>query len=155
MKETELKLYPCHCGGEMKIEKVPQNGGMDGTYWDWKLTCSKCGLTKTYAADGFYGREYKTFEEVVDDWNMKRSEEESKTRNDLLIVKVKPGVEIKPDVMNYWRNEIIKMKETGVVVLPWFLDVVVVPEDVEIQIIDPKSSCVLEEGFKCQTSDQN
>jgi hypothetical protein len=72
MKKTELKLRPCYCGGEMKIKKVAQNGGMDGTYWDWELTCSKCGLTKTYAADGFYGRKYKTFEEVVDDWNKKR-----------------------------------------------------------------------------------
>ena len=68
---TALKLHPCYCGGEMEIKKVPQNGGMDGTYWDFVLTCSKCGLTKTYAADGFYGRKYKTFEEVVDDWNQK------------------------------------------------------------------------------------
>ncbi len=75
--------------------------------------------------------------------------------SDLLIVKVKPGVEIKPDLMNYWRNEIIKMKENGVVVLPWFLDVVVAPDDVEVQIIDSKSSCILEEGFECQTSDQS
>lgn len=75
--------------------------------------------------------------------------------SDLLIVKVKPGIKIKADLINYWRNEIIKMKETSVVVLPWFLDVVVAPEDVEVQFIDPKSSCVLEEGFECQTSDQS
>lgn len=131
MKVTELKLHPCHCGGEMKIKKVPQNGGMDGTYWNWELTCSKCGLTKTYAADDFYGREYKTVEEVVDDWNKKT--EESKTRNYLLIVKVKPGVDIKADLMRYWHNKILIMKETGVVVLPWFLEAVVVPEDVEIK----------------------
>ena len=72
MKKTKLKLRPCYCGGEMKIKKVAQNGGMDGTYWDWELTCSECGLTKTYAADGFYGRKYKTFEEVIDDWNGKQ-----------------------------------------------------------------------------------
>ena len=131
MKETELKLHPCYCGGEMKIEKVPQNGGMDGTYYDWELTCSKCGLTKTYAADGFYGRRYKTFEEVVDDWNKKR--EESKTRNDLLVVKMNPGIKLQSEVMDRWRTNILKMKETGVVVIPWFLDVVVVPEDVEIK----------------------
>lgn len=71
----EIKLYSCHCGGEMKIEKVAQNGGMDGTYWDWELTCNKCGLTKTYAADDFYGRKYKTFEEVVNDWNWNRKKE--------------------------------------------------------------------------------
>lgn len=69
MKNTELKLHPCYCGGKMEIEKVAQNGGMDGTYWNWELRCNKCGLTKTYAADGFYGREYKTLEEAVDDWN--------------------------------------------------------------------------------------
>lgn len=63
--------------------------------------------------------------------------------SDLLIVKMNPGIKIKSDVMDYWRKEILKMKETGVVVLPWFLDVVVVPDDVEVQIIDPKSSCVL------------
>ena len=72
IKKTELKLRPCYCEGEMKIKKVAQNGGMDGTYWNWKLTCNECGLTKTYAADGFYGRKYKTFEEVIDDWNEKR-----------------------------------------------------------------------------------
>lgn len=69
--ELDFKLHPCYCGGKMEIEKVSQNGGMDGTYWNWELTCNKCGLTKTYAADGFYGRKYKTFEEVVDDWNKK------------------------------------------------------------------------------------
>lgn len=68
--------------------------------------------------------------------------------SDLLIVKAKPGINIKADMMKHWKKEILKMKETGVVVLPWFLDVVVVPEDVEVQFIDPKSSCVLEEGFK-------
>lgn len=75
MKKTELKLHLCYCGGEMEIKKVAHNGGMDGTYWDWKLTCNKCGLTKYYAADGFYGRKYKTFEEVVDDWNRKKEKE--------------------------------------------------------------------------------
>lgn len=75
--------------------------------------------------------------------------------SDLLIVKEKPGINIKADVMDHWRKEILRMKETGVIVLPWFLDVVVAPEDVEVQFIDPKSSCVLEEGLECQTSDQN
>ena len=75
--------------------------------------------------------------------------------SDLLIVKMYPGIKLKSDVMDYWRKEILKMKETGVIVLPWFLDVVVAPGDVEVQFIDPKSGCVLEEGFECQTSDQN
>ena len=53
--------------------------------------------------------------------------------SDLLVVKVKTGINIKADMMGYWRKEILKQKETGVVVLPWFLDVIVVPEDTEIQ----------------------
>lgn len=137
MKETELKIHPCHCGGEMKIEKVAKNGGMDGTYWDWELTCSKCGLTKSYAADGFYGRKYKSFEEVVDDWN-------KKTRNNFIII-VKSGVNVHANVMEHWRKEILRQKETGVIVIPWFFDVVVVPEDVEVQVIDPNNSVVLED----------
>ena len=50
---------------------------MDGTYWDWELVCNKCGLTKTYAADDFYGRKYKTFEEVVNDWNWNKKKEKN------------------------------------------------------------------------------
>ena len=53
--------------------------------------------------------------------------------SDLLVIKVKSGINIKADVMNYWRKNILKQKETGVVLLPWFLEVVVVPEDVEIK----------------------
>ena len=64
---------------------------------------------------------------------------------DLLIVKVKSGINVKADTMDHWKKEILKMKETGVVVLPWFLDVVVVPENIEIQVIDPKSSVILED----------
>lgn len=79
MKETELKLYPCYCGGEMKIKKVAQDGGMDGTYYNWELTCKKCGLAMSCAADGFYGRKYKTFEEVVGDWNRNREKEKTIT----------------------------------------------------------------------------
>lgn len=144
MKETELKLHPCYCGGEMKIEKVAQNGGMDGTYYDWELVCSKCGLTKTYAADDFYGRKYKTFEEVVDDWNFNwnKKREEPKTRNDLLVIKVKPGINVKADLMDHWHKEILRQKETGLVFLPWYLEAVVVPKDIELKF---------EEGFECQT----
>lgn len=48
---------------------------MDGMYENWELSCKKCGLTMTYAADGFYGRKYKTFEEVIDDWNRNKKKE--------------------------------------------------------------------------------
>jgi hypothetical protein len=53
--------------------------------------------------------------------------------SDLLVVKVKPGINVKADLMDYWRKEIFRMKETGIVVLPWFLDAEVVPEGVEIK----------------------
>ena len=75
--------------------------------------------------------------------------------SDVLVIKVKPGINVKADLMDRWRKEILRQKETGVVLLPWFLEAVVVPEDIEVQILDPKSSCVLEEGFECQTSDRN
>lgn len=157
MKETELKLHPCYCGGEMEIKKIVQNGGMDGLYYDWKVFCTTCGLNKTYAADGFYGRKYKTLEEVVDNWNQNWKREESKTRNDLLVIKVKPGINVKADLMNHWRKEILRQKETGLVVLPWFLEAVVVPEDVVIKIAEnPGYTLTKEEIHQClQTSDQS
>lgn len=70
-------------------------------------------------------------------------------KNGLLVVKAKSGINLKADLMDHWHKEILKMKETGVIVLPWFLEAEVVPDDVEVQILDPKSSCVLEEGFEC------
>ena len=75
--------------------------------------------------------------------------------SDLLVIKVKPGINVKADLMDRWRKEILRQKETGTILLPWFLEAIVVPEDIEVQILDPKSSCILEEGFECQTSDQN
>ena len=66
---SELKFCPL-CGGNMKLEKIIETHGMDGSYSNWKLSCTKCGIIKKYAADGFYGREYySTKEEVIDDWN--------------------------------------------------------------------------------------
>ena len=53
--------------------------------------------------------------------------------SDLLVIKVKSGISVKADLMDYWRKEILRQKETGVVVLPWYIDAVVVPEDVEIK----------------------
>lgn len=54
--------------------------------------------------------------------------------SDIVIVKVKDGINIRADMMGYWRKEIIKQKETGVIVLPWFLTAITVKEDVEIQV---------------------
>lgn len=53
--------------------------------------------------------------------------------SDCVIVKVKDEINIKADMMEHWRKEIMKQKETGVIILPWFLTAVVVPEDIEIR----------------------
>lgn len=53
--------------------------------------------------------------------------------SDLLVVKVKSGINVKADLMDHWWKEILRMKETGLVLLPWYLDAEVVPEDVEIK----------------------
>lgn len=52
----------------------------------------------------------------------------------LMVVKVINGVNVKPELMKHLQKDIIKQKETGVVILPWFLTTVVVPEDTEIRI---------------------
>lgn len=65
--------------------------------------------------------------------------EENELKNDLLVIKVKSGINVKADLMEHWRKKILRQKETGVVALPWFLEVVVVPKDVEVQIIDSRS----------------
>ena len=54
--------------------------------------------------------------------------------SDIVIVKVKDGINIKADMMRYWRNEIIMQKETGVILLPWYLTAIAVPEDTELKI---------------------
>lgn len=63
--------------------------------------------------------------------------------SDLLVIKVKSGVNVHPNMMEHWRKEILRQKETGIVALPWFFDVVVVPEDAKVQF-DP-SGIVLED----------
>ena len=70
---SELKSCPL-CGGNMKLEKIIESHGMDGSCSNWKLSCTKCGITKKYAADNFYGRKYSTKEEVIDDWNKLKQE---------------------------------------------------------------------------------
>ena len=54
--------------------------------------------------------------------------------SDLMVIKVINGVNIKPELMKHLQKDIIKQKETGLVILPWFLTAVVVPEDTEIRI---------------------
>lgn len=47
------------CKHEVTINKIAENGGMDGRYYNWEITCNHCHfLHKQYPADNFYGREY-------------------------------------------------------------------------------------------------
>lgn len=59
--------------------------------------------------------------------------------SDLLIVKVKSGINVKADLMDHWRKEILRQKETGVVVLPWYLKAEVIPKDIEIKFEEDQS----------------
>ena len=54
--------------------------------------------------------------------------------SDILVIKVKDGVNVSAKTMEHWKNEIRRMKESGIVVLPWYLHAEVVPEDIEIKI---------------------
>ena len=65
----------CYCGTVMEIEKRRDSGGMGECYDDWILSCPKCGITKTYPADDFYGRDFISDEKtVIDTWNNMRRE---------------------------------------------------------------------------------
>ena len=70
--------------------------------------------------------------------------------SDLIIVKVKDGINIDADLMRHLQNEIIEQKETGVILLPWFLTAIVAPEDTKIKIEseeqDHCNTCGYEEG---------
>ena len=62
--------------------------------------------------------------------------------SDILVIKVKSGINVKADLMDHCRKELLRQKETGVVLLPWFLEAVVVPEDVEIKFEEERSEDV-------------
>ena len=65
----------CYCGTVMEIEKRRDSGGMGECYDDWILSCPKCGITKIYPADNFYGRDFISDEKtVIDTWNDMRME---------------------------------------------------------------------------------
>ena len=59
--------------------------------------------------------------------------------SDLLVIKVKSGINVKADLMDHWRKEILRQKETGVVVLPWYIEAEVVPKDIEIKFEEDQS----------------
>lgn len=47
------------CKHEVSIKMVEENGGMDGRYCNWRISCDHCHLVRVdYPADCFYGREY-------------------------------------------------------------------------------------------------
>lgn len=68
-------------------------------------------------------------------------EYEELKKSDLLIVKLKPGINLKADLMDHWRKEILRQKETGTVLLPWFLEAIVVPKDIELKVEDQIYIC--------------
>ena len=108
---SELKYCPL-CGGNMKLEKIIATHGMDGSYSNWKLSCTKCGIIKKYAADGFYGREYySTKEEVIDDWNeLSETEIKSMTKEQNYMRGYRDG---KSDVLDKIRTEITAIAING------------------------------------------
>ena len=64
--DMQYALIKCPiCGEILNYTKVRESQGMDGSSYDWEIRCSGCGITKTYPADGFYGREYYTEEEMI------------------------------------------------------------------------------------------
>ena len=68
----------------------------------------------------------------------------SKTK-DVLVIKA--NYHIPADMLHYWRERILKERESGVILLPYSLSAEIVPADVEIKF---------EGGSKCpQTPDQN
>lgn len=74
---TTQFLKPCpFCGGKPNDPKIySENGGMDGHYIDWIISCSECGATLTYPADGFYGRTFdKTSDAIIAKWNRRDKE---------------------------------------------------------------------------------
>ena len=64
-----MKLVPCKlCGGKATIKKIEESDGYCH-YDNWRARCELCGCTFIYPADGYYGREYMTEEEVIARWN--------------------------------------------------------------------------------------
>lgn len=63
------ELKPCLCGGKATISKERLSSGMDGSYCDWKIQCSRCGAQIWRSADTFYGRKSYTKDEAIEAWN--------------------------------------------------------------------------------------
>ena len=65
-----IELKPCpFCGGNASIKKVAYSYGMDGSYYEWHIGCTRCSANIEIAADNFYGRKSYTEEEAAAKWN--------------------------------------------------------------------------------------
>lgn len=54
-------------------------------------------------------------------------------KNDEILIVV-PKARLKPEKLEQLRQDILRQKETGVIVLPNYVDLVISPKDVDIQI---------------------
>ena len=66
-KETEMSNLKCpFCNNTLQIGITYYNGGMDGSYKNWIVSCPSCNMFQIeYAADKFYSRESYTKEQVM------------------------------------------------------------------------------------------
>ena len=64
---TEMSNLKCPiCNNTLQIGITYHNGGMDGSYKNWIVSCPSCNMFQIeYAADKFYGRESYTKEQVI------------------------------------------------------------------------------------------
>lgn len=59
------------------------------------------------------------------------------TKEEIIVIKI--NAIISPEQKEELRKSIIKQKETGVVILPYFAEAIITPKDIEIKIKDEKS----------------
>ena len=65
---AEPKRCP-FCKSTMSIKLVSESYGMDGNFYDWIIYCTNCHLKLRLPADGFYGRQFYTKQEAIEEWN--------------------------------------------------------------------------------------
>lgn len=71
------------------------------------------------------------------------------TKDEILVVKV--NAHIKPDVLRELQRALIKQKETGVIVVPAYMEAQVISGDIEMRVIE--GDFALEDDFpNCQLS---
>lgn len=56
------------------------------------------------------------------------------SESSLLIIRPRPDVYIKPQVLDQIREEIMEQKEEGVILIPSFFEVIAAPKDVTIKV---------------------